>query len=227
LELGQFLPAVTTCLSVASSRGGVIIGAGTNAGVLSWDIRRPAGLFRQVNIQPEEVASIRFHPNVETQFLAGDDDGNLLLFDLHAGNDENGVVFYQNDETPVFQCGFSETGSVFSLTRTAGIHVCNTIDSAKDLMCDDMREEVNSAFGYPIDAHFSGGELVVFGGDSDGGVAAVLVGSDRITLKWKLEKANRDCVNATHYDVQSDGSALLSLAGDAGHLSFWRSPPPV
>ena len=111
----------TTCNCIAMNKTGRIVSAGSNNGVLSWDARKPEGLFRLISIQPEEISSIEFHPLTDSSFLAGDDDGNILLYDLDGLNEEDSVLFYANDSHPVFHCGFCGVDTIFTLRRTAGL----------------------------------------------------------------------------------------------------------
>lgn len=216
-----YVPYVTRCRSVASNRPGTIIGAGTDAGVLAWDVRSPESVFRHINRHPDEVASIQFHPFAPATFLAGDDDGNLLLFDMDQPEDDADLMCL-NDGNPVFQCGFCGVDTVFTLWRTAGIRLWNILDSTQDVVYEDLREMTGNSFGYPIDAHWCGGWMMVAGGDSEGGVAILLCSESEVKLFDKMEKAHKDCVNASHVDVLESGEVHLYLAGDAGQLSFWR-----
>ena len=217
-----YVPYATCCRTVATNRDGAIVGAGTDAGVLCWDVRKPEAMFRHVNQQPDEVASLKFHPFGSGVFLAGDDDGNLLLYDLDA-TEENAVMFYMNDGNPVFQCGFCGTTGVFTLWRTAGIRLWDVLDSKYDAVYQDLREKADNSFGYPVDAHWCGEWLMMVGGDSEGGVAVVLCSETDAKLFEKIEHAHKDCVNASHLDVLENGEIHLYLAGDGGQLSFWST----
>jgi WD40 repeat protein len=211
----------TRCQCVASSHSGTVVGAGTKHGIIFWDIRKPEGLFQHINIQPDEIASLQFHPTVTGTFVAGDDDGNLLVYDLDGNSEENSILLYQNDQNPVFQCGFIGVGSVFSLSRTAALKVWKIMDSENVLTFEDVRAAAEDAFGYPIDGHGIGDGVCIAGGDSEGGVAIVNCSGETAQVFTKIEKANRDCVNATYLEI-SGGNGRLWLAGDGGHLSFWQ-----
>jgi hypothetical protein len=171
-------------------------------------------------LQPEEVASIAFHPTVAGIFVAGDDDGNVLVYDLGGVSEEDSILLYQNDQNPVFQCGFTGIGTVFTLSRTAALRLWRVLDSETLLAFEDVRTAAKDAFGYPIGAHTAGGALIIAGGDAEGGVALVSCSGGFAEVIAKIEKANRDCINATVVEV-SDGGGRLWLAGDLGHLSFW------
>ncbi|KAH0787287.1 WD domain-containing protein [Histomonas meleagridis] len=218
----SYVHYVETCHCVGMNKSGKILAAGTNSGVLTWDVRKPEGIFRHVNIQPEEVSSIEFHPFASSTFLSGDDDGNLLLYDLDGPNQEDSILFYSNDNNPVFQCGFCGVDTVFTLRRTAGIRLWNIFDNTKDVFYDDLRNDTDNSFSYPIDAHWCGEYVMTVGGDSEGGVALVLCSQSEVKLFGKLEKAHNECVNASYLHIFDDGSMHLLLAGDAGQMTFWR-----
>ena len=217
-----YIHYVNRCRSVASSKNGTIIAAGTDAGVITWDVRKPEGVFRHVNLQPDEVGSIQFHPFATATFLAGDDDGNLLMFDLDSNDDEQGNLFYSNDQNPVFQCGFCGVDTVFTLRRTAGMRLWNIMNPERDVVYEDLRKLTNDCFGYPIDAHWCGDWLMTVGGDSEGGVAILLCSESDVKLFEKIEKAHNDCINGSYLDVLQSGEMHLYFAGDGGQLSFWK-----
>ena len=229
----SYVHYVTEALSVGTSCDGCLIGAGTSvadsksdgAGVLIWDVRKTDSKFKHVDIQPSSVGAIEFHPTSPSIFLSGDEDGNLLLFDIDEPNDEDGTIFYCNDVAPVFQCGFCGIDTIFTLRRTAGIHLYNFLDSSKDIVYDDLRTLCDSSFNFPVDAHWCGNWLMVVGGDSNGGAALSLVSSDGAKLFHKISNAHDDCINASHLDVFEDGSIKLYLAGNGGQLSFWKLDP--
>ncbi|OHT07713.1 hypothetical protein TRFO_23982 [Tritrichomonas foetus] len=216
----------TICHCVSINNNGQIVAAGANSGVLCWDVRRPEGVFKNVSIQPEEISSLEFHPFSEATFLAGDDDGNVLLYDLDATDEEDSIIFYANDGHPCFQCGFVGADTIFTLRRTAGIRLWNIFDPTVESSYDDLRIPVDNAFSYPIDAHWCGQWLMMAGGDSEGGVALLLCDDNEARLFHKIEKAHDDCVNASFLDTLEDGSIHLYLAGDGGQLSFWHVLPP-
>lgn len=224
LSAAAYVKYINDCLSVSQSCDGCVIGVGTNAGVLCWDVRNPESAFKHVNIQAESIASLQFHPFTNTAFLSGDDDGNLLLFDLDSTNDEEGTIFCANDGNPVFQCGFCNTEDVFTLRRNAGIRILNIEDMNDEIEYEDLRPMVNNVFNYPIDAHFCGEYIMVVGGDSDGGVAITLCSRDGVTLFNKLQNAHKDTINASYLSTNVDGTMVLYLAGDSGQLSFWTIP---
>ncbi|KAK8837829.1 WD repeat-containing protein 89 [Tritrichomonas musculus] len=215
----------TTCNCVAISRNGTIVAAGANSGVLCWDVRKPEAAFRNVSLQPDEISSIEFHPFTDSTFLAGDDDGNILLYDLDGANIEDSMLFYGNDGNPCFQCGFCGIENIFTLRRTAGLRLWNIFEPEIEKEYFDVRVFVDNAFTYPIDAHWCGQHLMLVGGDSEGGVALVLCNQENATLLHKIEKAHDDCVDASFLDTQEDGSIHLYLAGDGGQLSFWHILP--
>jgi WD40 repeat protein len=213
---------IKSCLCVGANSRGTIIAAGTNVGVLVWDVRQPVGLFKHITIHTDDVASLEFHPSVPGTFIAGDEDGNLIMYDLDGVSDDDSVVWLQNDRHPVFQCGFAGSGTIFTLRRTAGLRMSNIVDSAQDQVFDDLRELVDGAFGYPVTAHGIGNIAFVTGGDADGGVAIVECRADgKVKLVAKLVRAHNDCVNATCIDVNEGGQTLLSIGGDGGQLSLW------
>ena len=78
----SYVHYIERCHCVAMNKKSTVLAVGTSNGVLTWDIRKPEGVFKHVNIQPEEISSIEFNPWVNSTFLSGDDDGNLLLYDL-------------------------------------------------------------------------------------------------------------------------------------------------
>jgi WD40 repeat protein len=208
------------CHCVASNCAGTVIGAGTKQGILIWDIRRPDGLFTHVDIQSDEIASLQFHPRAGATFVAGDDNGNLLVYDLDGGSEEDRVLLYRNDENPVFQCGFASAGSVFALSRTAALGVWRLVDSETEALFEDVRGPTGEEFGYPIDAHGQTGAVIVALGGSEGGVAFVKCSAGGLEPVIVLHEGNRDCVNATFLNIGEDGG-IAYLAGDAGELSFW------
>jgi WD40 repeat protein len=211
------------CICVGNSCTGRIIGAGTDAGVLIWDVRKPEGLFRHVSLHPEDVSCLKFHPFADATFLSGDDLGNICLFDLDAGNDEDGQLFYSLDQSAVFQCGFLGLDTVWTLRRTAGIRLWNIEDCSKFVTYDDLRGD--GLFGYPIDAHWCGERFIVVGGDSDGGVCLLLCSEDEVKVFEKMDKIHGDCVNCSYLDILSDGNLHLYLGGDGGEMSFWSVIP--
>lgn len=214
-----------TCNCIAISQNGTIVSAGSNNGVLCWDVRNTEGVFKNISIQPEEISSIEFHPFTDSTFLAGDDDGNLLLYDLDGPNEEDSIIFYGNDGNPCFQCGFCGIENIFTLRRTAGLRLWNIFEPEKETEYFDTRVYVDNAFTYPIDAHWCGEFLMLVGGDSDGGAALVLCNENDVTLYNKIKKAHDDCINASFLDALEDGSIHLYLAGDGGQLTFWNILP--
>ena len=213
----------STCNCMAINNNGTIVAGGADSGVLLWDARKPEGLFRSIKMHPEEISSIEFHPFTQSSFLAGDDDGNLLLYDLDCTDEEDAVILYANDaQNPCFQCGFCGVDTIFSLRRTAGMRLWNIFETDIESNYDDIRLLVDNCFSYPIDAHWCGQYLMMAGGDQDGGVALVLVDSDDVKLFHKIEKAHDDCVNSSFLETLEDGSIHLYLAGDGGQLSFWH-----
>jgi WD40 repeat protein len=213
---------VKGCLCVSTNSRGNIIAAGATSGVLVWDVRRPGGVFRRIGLQREEVASVEFHPTIPGTFVAGDDGGNLLMYDLDAVSDEDSVIYSQNDKNPVFQCGFAGAGTLFTLRRTAGLRLSNILGSTQDHVFDDVRTLVDGAFGYPVAAHGIEDIVFVTGGDPDGGLAIVECRTaGGVKLVAKIERAHKDCVNATCLDVKDDGQTILCIAGDGGQLSLW------
>ena len=215
-----------TCNCIAISKNGDIVAAGSNNGVLCWDVRNPEQVFKNITIQPEEISSIEFHPFTDSSFLAGDDDGNLLLYDLDGPNEEDSIIFYGNDGSPCFQCGFCGIENIFTLRRTAGLRLWNIFEPEREKEYFDVRVDVDNSFSYPVDAHWCGDFLMLVGGDVDGGAALVLCNENEATLYHKIKNAHDDCINASFLDTLEDGSIHLYLAGDGGQLSFWRVLPP-
>ncbi|EAY01004.1 hypothetical protein TVAG_154740 [Trichomonas vaginalis G3] len=217
-----------TCIECCDiSCDGTIYACGTDFGIFTWDIRRPECKHNHVNIMSDTVASIQFHPTVNSTFVAGDDDGNLLIYDLDGEVDEDGddtsVIFAENDRQPIFQCGFCGTNRVFTLRRIpAGIAIWDFIEQQSLADFDDIKPMLNDCFGYPIDIHWAGDYLMFAGGDSEGGVALSLVSENGCTLFHKIEKAHNDCVMASHISICDGGDLKLFLAGDGGQLSFWK-----
>lgn len=214
-----------TCNCIAISRNGDIVAAGSNNGVLCWDVRSPTQVFRNISIQTEEISSIEFHPFTDSSFLAGDDDGNILLYDLDGSDEEESIIFYGNDGSPCFQCGFCGIKNIFTLRRTAGLRLWNIFEPEIEKEYFDVRLEVDNAFSYPVDAHWCGEYLMLVGGDSEGGAALVLCNENDATLFHKIKKAHDDCINASFLDTLEDGSIHLYLAGDGGQLTFWNILP--
>jgi hypothetical protein len=112
-------------------------------------------------------------------------------------------------------------GSVFSLSRTAALRLWRIVDSESVLDFEDVRAAAGDAFGYPIDGHGGGDAVWISGGDAEGGIAVVDCSGGSARVFAKIEKANRDCVNATYLDILGENGRLW-LAGDGGHLSFWQ-----
>lgn len=217
----SYVHYIERCHCVAMNKKSTILAAGTSNGVLTWDVRKPEGVFKHINIQPDEISSIEFNPFANSTFLSGDDDGNLLMYDLDSVLEDDATIFYSNDNHPVFQCGFCGVDVVFTLRRTAGIRLWNIFDPTKDVYYEDLRAETNQSFNYPIDAHWCGEHVMVVGGDGDGGVALILSSQTSVVLHSRIKKAHRDCINASYLDAREDGSMKLLLAGDDGQMSFW------
>lgn len=217
----------TTIETCSFNCDGTIVGCGTDFGIFLWDIRKPECSFKHVDIMSETVASMCFHPFINTCFVAGDDDGNLLLYDIDGEVDDDGVdehvIFAINDMQPVYQCGFCGGNRVFTLRRTAGMAIWDFVEGQQLADYYDVRPLVGNSFNYPIDIHWAGDFIMYAGGDSDGGVALSICSENDCKLFHKLEKAHKDCVNATHLSICDGGNVIkLFLAGDAGQLSFWR-----
>lgn len=209
----------------AISCDGCIYGCGTNFGVFTWDVRQPDGHHEHINIQSDTIASLQFHPFVPSTFVSGDDDGNLLVWDLDADENEDGtqenVIVAVNDGEPVYQCGFCGSMLLFTLRRVGGMCIWDMSNSENRASFDDIRPLVGDSFNYPINIHWAGDNVMVTGGDSDGGVAVCLCSEQGCTLFQKIEKANKDCVNSSDLAIKSNGDMHLFLAGDMGDLSFW------
>jgi WD40 repeat protein len=199
---------------------GQIIAAGTDTGVLSWDVRRPEGVFRHVNLHRDEVSSLEFHPSADATFVSGDEDGNICVFDLNVPDDEDAQRFYVADDSPVFQCGFTGASleEVFSLRRTAGIRIWNLSDYENYIEYEDLRGD--GLFGYPCNAHSYRDCTLVVGGDADGGICVVAAGTE-VSVVEKMEKIHADCVNCSWLMSYGD-SSLWFFGGDGGQLSFWE-----
>ena len=216
---------IETC---AISCDGTIIGCGTDCGIFLWDVRKPECNVDHVDIMSETVASMCFHPAINTCFVAGDDDGNILLYDVDGETDDDGtvehVMFAINDGQPVFQCGFCGYDRVFSLRRIpAGMSIWDFVQGVQLADYYDVKPLLEDSFNYPIDIHWAGDFLMLSGGDSEGGVALSLCSENECKLFHKLEKAHKDCVNATHLSISDGGKTIkLFLAGDGGQISFWR-----
>ena len=221
----SYVSYANQAISVGTSCDGCLIGAGTDSGVLIWDVRQTEGSFKHVNIQPDSIGALEFHPTAPSVFLSGDDDGNLLLFDIDEPDDEEGTIFCSNDIVPVFQCGFCGIENVFTLRRTAGIHLWNFLDPSQDVIYEDLRPCTENSFDFPVDAHWCGEWLMVVGGDSEGGASLSLVSREGAKLFHRIPNAHKDCINASHLDVLENGSINLYLAGDGGQLSFWKLNP--
>lgn len=206
---------------------GTIFACGTDFGIFTWDVRKPECSQKHVNIMSDTVASIQFHPTVSSTFVAGDDDGNLLIYDLDGGIDEDGddtsVLFAVNDGNSVFQCGFCGTDRVFTLRRIpAGIAIWDFLETQSLADFEDVKPMLQDSFQYPIDIHWAGDYVMFAGGDPEGGVSLSLVSENGCQLFHKIEKAHNDCVNASHISICEGGDIRLFLAGDGGQLSFWK-----
>jgi len=213
---------IELCESLAISKDGCIFAVGTNEGVLTWDVRKPEAIFKHVNIQPDTIASLQFHPFAHSTILSGDDSGNILLYDLDASNTEDSILFYSNDDNPVFQCGFCGVDKVFTLRRTAGMRIWNIMDPTQDVVFDDTRNYLEKPFVYPIDVHWCGEWIMLTGGDSEGGVTISLCSEVGVQLFAQIPNAHKDCINASHVNLSNDGKISLYLAGDKGQLSYWE-----
>ena len=208
---------------------GSIVGCGTDFGILLWDVRRPECKVDHVDIMSETIASMAFHPFINSCFVAGDDDGNLLIYDIDGEKDEEEegdeehVIFAINDGQPVYQCGFCGGNRVFTLRRTAGMAIWDFIECESLADYDDVRPLVGNSFNYPIDIHWAGDFIMLAGGDSEGGVSLSMCSENNCDLFHKIDNAHKDCINATHLSICEGGSVIkLFLAGDGGQLSFWR-----
>lgn len=224
---------VTTTESCAVSIDGDYYCCGTDKGIFSWDIRKPEAKFEHIDLMSSIISSIEFHPFINSTFIAGDDDGNLIIWDFE--NTENGsnideygldlrLVLGSNVAFPIFQCGFYATNdecNMFLLERNNNISFYSLEGRRELKKYEDIRKSVDQTFNYPIDAHMAGYGCILCGGDSEGGVAVIFINEENCKLVSKIEKANVDCVNASFINYHEESIDLL-LAGDGGHLTFWK-----